>query len=98
MGLRIILIYGTWSPLFRRIRNCARRFLGRLVSTKPFWFEDRSSFRKILSDELTRRAYAHEFAESFEWSGQALNRHDVREFNPKRKEPHRARRKLARDC
>jgi len=70
MGLRIILIYGTWSPLFGRIRNCARRFLGRIVSTEPFWFEDKSSFRKTLSDELTGRAYAHEFAEIFEWSGQ----------------------------
>ena len=27
----------------------------------------------------------------------ALNRHDVREFNPKHKEPHWGRRKLARD-
>jgi hypothetical protein len=28
---------------------------------------------------------------------QALNRHHVREFNPKQKEPHWGRRKLARD-
>jgi len=28
---------------------------------------------------------------------QALNRHHVREFNPKRKEPHWGRRKLKRD-